>query len=48
MATRPDALTGHALQVRRFIKFYYSFQNYGLMIGRIEQLTRAAVCAPVS
>jgi hypothetical protein len=47
-ASRPDASTGHALPVRRFIKLYYSFQDHGRMIGRIKQLTRAAVCAPVS
>lgn len=48
MATGPDGQTGHLLLVRRFIKFYFNLQNWGRMIGRIDQLTRAAACAPVS
>jgi hypothetical protein len=48
IATGPDWQTVHALPVRRFIKFYYSFKNHGRRIGRIEQLTRAAACAAVS
>lgn len=43
LATGPDCQTGHALPVRRFIKFYFNLQNHGRRIAKIKQLTRAVV-----